>query len=531
MKTRDDIDGDVPAVPEPPLREQERSRGRRWLTGLIALLVMALVVGTSAVVFAQFVARQGHSPSGSTNAPVGGRKGTGTGMAAPPAGQWAAVLSGYEISSLVAARSDPSVLYACASHMNGNSSNASSVAYTLLRSSDYGTHWQDVGSKAGFGTSCLTAVNPANSNDVYVVGAPVASPTASVAASTMLWHSTDGGQTWTTILPTLRVPGSLSPTQWQVQQIRIEGGQLYGLQWFAGQAQSRGQDVQPLRLPMARLVTSVDGGQTWTVVDSSFIQTNQGLRDYAIDPTSTRTIYELVGVSGFVHPGTQPGENIVQPAFAYNVSLYKTTDGGATWHLLLSHLPYASLLYLAADNPQVLYVGGSVGPLPYTTGRTTIVSPAAFGFFQLHVSTDGGASWKLATDNTQALLVRGWFVSPDGRAFLATAGEAGVLPRSTPTAVRGTAVPTGQSSKPGMTQGAMAAQAGSAMLQPITTPPPAYPIVKSYDPATGAWSNVTMAPDYGVLSTLTPAGTNGGAILWLLAGNNVSPVLYRYITL
>ena len=90
-------------------------------------------------------------------------------------------------------------------------SSTATIAYTLLRSSDYGAHWQDVGMKGGSGTSCQAAVNPANSNDVYVVGTKVASPTASVAATYMLWHSTDGGQNWAALLPTLRPQSGLAP--------------------------------------------------------------------------------------------------------------------------------------------------------------------------------------------------------------------------------------------------------------------------------------------------------------------------------
>jgi hypothetical protein len=67
------------------------------------------------------------------------------------------------------------------------------------------------------------------------------------------------------------------------------------------------------------------------------------------------------------------------------------------------------------------------------------------------------------------------------------------------------------------------------VLVPVTTPPPAYPLVKSYDPATSTWSPVTNAPASGVLFALTPSGTNGGAVLWLLGSNNVSQVLLRYV--
>jgi hypothetical protein len=374
------------------------------------------------------------------------------------------------------------------------------------------------------------AVNPANSDDVYVMGAPAAGSTASIPAPYMLWHSTDGGQTWTVILPTLHAPAILTSTAWQVQQISIEGSNLYGIQSFPGQTgiNPQGKNVQPRVQPMTRLVMSVDGGHNWTVVDSQFIRTNQGVRDYAIDPINTRTMYELVGIS-FLAPIVQPSNTHVEPAFSYNVSLYKTTDGGATWNLLLGNLPFSSQLRLATGNPRVLYIGGAIGPIPYAVEAPTASYPysTAFGFFQLRVSTDGGATWKLATSATQVLMVKGWFVSPDGRAFLATAGEGSILPAGQSTAVAATVVPGGQ--KQGTSSGVVVIQPRSKVLVPVTTPPPAYPLVKSYDPATSTWSPVTNAPASGVLFALTPSGTNGGAVLWLLGSNNVSQVLLRYV--
>src|ERR1700726_2575271 len=171
MQTQDDIDVQTTTAPSSP----RRPKGKRWLTGLIVLLVIVLVVGTSAVVFAQFVGRQHTTPG----------NGTGIGTIASPAGHWAARLNGYTISSLVAARNNPTVLYLCATPTHSASS-SSSATYTILRSSDFGTHWQNVGSKAGLGNSCQVAVNPTNSDDVYVVGAPAVGSTASVPAPYML---------------------------------------------------------------------------------------------------------------------------------------------------------------------------------------------------------------------------------------------------------------------------------------------------------------------------------------------------------
>src|SRR5579875_93833 len=467
MKTEQDVD-----VQTMPSAEPQRGRGRWGM--LVALLVVVLIVGASAAVFAQ-LARQRGNPSS-------------TGVSAPPTGQWVAVLSNYEISSLVASPADPNVLYACALPLGSKGGQR----YTILRSSDAGTNWQNMGNTFGLGSSCDLAVNPANSSDLYVAGNTAVQPTASNAASYMLWHSSDGGQTWTAILPSLSAPTPQQAAPWQVQQLSMEGSKLYGIQWFPA---SKGV-VQPRTVqPQSRLVMSADGGHSWTVVDSHFVSASLSVRGYAVDASNTRTLYELVATSFLpFQPGMQPANTDVQPAFSSTVSLYKTTDGGSTWRLLVSQLPYTTQLQLASANPQVLYLGGAIAPLPYIPKvEPANPTPAPFGYFQLRVSTDGGATWKMATSNTQLLLNKGWFVGPAGRAFLAANQS---LSSSSPTAA--------------------------------TAPVSANPSIKSYDPATGKWGDVTTAPASGVLIALTPT-VNNGAVLWLLASSNTSNTLYRYV--
>src|SRR5712664_4377463 len=94
MKTQHTDTAGTSAVPPTPAR----SKRKGWLAGVGAIIVVVLVVGLSALVFAQL--RQ-HQANQST-------------MSTPPSGQWKQVLQGYAITSIVAARSNPSVLYACA---------------------------------------------------------------------------------------------------------------------------------------------------------------------------------------------------------------------------------------------------------------------------------------------------------------------------------------------------------------------------------------------------------------------------------
>src|SRR6266568_7263872 len=70
-------------------------KNKPWFTVLGAIIVVALIVTVSAVVFARLAQR--HSA-----------------QTAPPPGQWESVLTGYTLTSLVATPGNPAVLYTCA---------------------------------------------------------------------------------------------------------------------------------------------------------------------------------------------------------------------------------------------------------------------------------------------------------------------------------------------------------------------------------------------------------------------------------
>ena len=97
MKTEDAIDEQI----TPPGPGQGHSKGTSWLAGLGAIFVVALVIGASAIVFAQLGQ---HHKSQSSNPSI------------PPPGKWVQVLNGYTLASLAAGDSNPSILYACAVH-------------------------------------------------------------------------------------------------------------------------------------------------------------------------------------------------------------------------------------------------------------------------------------------------------------------------------------------------------------------------------------------------------------------------------
>ena len=130
-----------------------RPKRNRWLAGIGAIIVVVLLVGLSALVFAQLKQHQAAQTSPT-----------------PPTAHWKQVLKGYTLISLNAARSDPAIVYACAVRETQNASPQSNTnAITILRSADFGDHWQDIGGGVVAGGTCQLAVNSANSNDIYAV--------------------------------------------------------------------------------------------------------------------------------------------------------------------------------------------------------------------------------------------------------------------------------------------------------------------------------------------------------------------------
>src|SRR5258708_26797834 len=386
MKTQHTDTAGTPAVPPSPAR----SKRKGWLAGVGTIIVVVLVVGLSALVFAQLRQHQANQSTTST----------------PPSGQWKRVLQGYTISSIAAARSNPSVLYACAMQ-TPVTSQASRGSATVLRSADFGAHGQDIGRKASIGNTGELAVTPASSNEIYVVGAA-----SSSQSSAVLKHSTDGGQTWETIQPVLHVPGVQAPVVWFIQQIQLEGTHLFGLQWILPRAYIN----QPIKVPylLPRLVTSTDGGHNWTVIDGQVATQKLGVRSYAVDPTDPDTIYALFG--GVLLPFEVAVPNDVLPVFGFKQELFKTTDGGATWHLVLNNIPFGSQVQLASGNPRIIYVGGTLGPVPLLR-EAEPADPIPVASFHLQVSNDGGASWQLVAIPSDMLSIQNWYVSPGGQVY------------------------------------------------------------------------------------------------------------------
>ncbi len=510
-------DGQMPPTVPP-------KRGNSWLTGFGALVTVLVLVGLSVALFSFWKApKQG---SGGKNA------------------MWSLMLTGYTVSQIVVAPSDATVLYACATKVSPavQVDGINVPAYTVLRSSDSGAHWQDIGSNAQLGNRCQLAVNPANSDDLYAVG-NFSNASSNPSARAVLRHSTDGGQTWGTLTPTFTT--TAVPTMWNIQQLSMVGNTLFGVQSLPiVLAPPPGQMRPTVLIPQGRLVKSIDGGQTWTVVDGYFAPASLGVGSYAVDPTNAQTIYEIA------IPPTLPTRIAPSQGGAVSIqgnALYKSVDGGAHWTLLLSSMPYGSVVQLASNQPNIVYAGSTsrYAPLvPRVASSGSGQAATVTGRFGIQVSSDGGAHWGSVPNPSDMPSVQDWFVAPDGTLYVSS----GFSEFGSPTVSKGTATLVGTvtlSKVAGIGQGGSSSSAsgtpGSSLPNDgsnATVPTngatlPASGLgtsasIMRYDPVSQQWQHETDAPAYSTLLAVT-ASSQSHTALWAFSFKENVLQLYRYI--
>jgi hypothetical protein len=193
------------------------------------------------------------------------------------------------------------------------------------------------------------AVDPADPNTIFV--AP---------AGGGVWKTTNGGTDWT----------ALTDDQETLSMGAIAVAPSNPNVIYAGTGEgNNSQDSNYGR----GILTSTDGGSTWT------LQTNGGLFDLlttskiAVDPTNADVAYAAMA---------DYGNNAYFANF--NTGIWKTTDGGVTWTNTTSTVNYwYSWTDVAIDptDPSTLYAA-----LAYPGGDSSN---------GVYKSTDGGATWSL----------------------------------------------------------------------------------------------------------------------------------------
>ena len=238
------------------------------------------------------------------------------------------------------------------------------------------------------------AVAPSDPNIVYVgTGEPDIRSQHSYGIG--LFKSTDAGKTWHSI--------GLAATR-QIGKIVVNPADP-NLVYVA--ALGHAYKANPER----GVYRSTDGGAHWKkILWSQNDPDNVGAIDLALDPQHPGTIYASLWAT------RRPPWAVYAPSNMPGGGLYKSTNGGDTWHQLGGGLPADDFvgkigIAVAPSNPNRLYavvddLGTSIARSYRVPAPTGPNAPKPSG--GIYISDDAGATWRLVNSEPR-LWTRGWY--------------------------------------------------------------------------------------------------------------------------
>ena len=232
----------------------------------------------------------------------------------------------------------------------------------VFKSIDYGQTWQPIFDDQPTASIGAIAVAPSNPNVVYVgSGEGLHRPDLSVGDG--VYKSTDAGKTWTHL--------GLHDGQ-QIPQLAVDPKNADRI-FVAVAGHPYGPNEE------RGIYRSIDGGKTFEKV--LYRDENVGASDVQIDPNNPAIVYAALWESR-----EGPWENGV---FNGNGGgIFKSVDGGKTWHQLTKGLPdniVQANLAIAPSAPKTLFAAV----------RTKTIG-------KLYRSDDGGETWHGTTDDPRA---------------------------------------------------------------------------------------------------------------------------------
>ncbi len=231
----------------------------------------------------------------------------------------------------------------------------------VWKSDDYGRTWNPIFDHEPTQSIGAIAVAASDPNIVYVAsGEGLHRPDLSVGNG--IYKSTDAGKTWTHqgLVDGQQIPALAVDPRDPNKVFAAVLGHPYG------PSEERG------------LYRSTDGGQNWQKVISK--DENTGASDVEIDPSNPDVIYASMWE---VREGPWEDGNTFN---ASGGGLFKSTDGGNTWHQLTSGLPKdLSQIYVAIA--------------PSDSRRLYATLSTASGKLSVYRSEDAGDSWAQITED------------------------------------------------------------------------------------------------------------------------------------
>ncbi|HET8552125.1 MAG TPA: glycoside hydrolase [Gammaproteobacteria bacterium] len=271
---------------------------------------------------------------------------------------WRAIgpLRGGRMHALDAVPGNPPVFYAGAD--NGG----------IWKSSDYGRTWKPIFDKQSTGSIGSIAVAPSDPNIIYVgSGEGIIRPDGAIGNG--MYKSTDAGKTWTHL--------GLRDTQ-KIARVIVDPHNPNRL-FVAAMGHPYGPNKQ------RGIFRSTDGGKTFEKV--LYIDAYTSGDDVDFDPSNPQILYATMW-----QQQQAPWES--DSFGGTSGGIFKSTDGGDTWHRLTAGLPpkvSQVQLVVAPSDPARLYASVATGHDVY-----------------IYRSDDAGAHWrKITTDPRPAARVGG----------------------------------------------------------------------------------------------------------------------------
>jgi photosystem II stability/assembly factor-like uncharacterized protein len=164
--------------------------------------------------------------------------------------------------------------------------------------------------------------------------------------------------------------------------------------------------------PERGVFRSLDGGKTWKKgLASGTDPDSVGAIELALNPKNPKVLFASLWAT------RRPPWSVYAPSYMPGSGLYKSTDGGDTWHQLHGGLPDDNFvgkigIAVAPSNPNMLWAvvddNGSAtartGGPPSGTADTNTPKPTG-GVYR---SSDAGTTWHLVNDESR-LWGRGWY--------------------------------------------------------------------------------------------------------------------------
>jgi photosystem II stability/assembly factor-like uncharacterized protein len=239
----------------------------------------------------------------------------------------------------------------------------------VWKSINAGRTWSPVFDGQPIASIGAIGVAPSNPNIVYV-GSGEADMRSQISYGNGIYKSTDAGRTWRHV--------GLDDTR-QIGRVLVDASNP-DIVFVAALGHAYGAN------PDRGIYRSRDGGATWQKV--LFHNDNVGAIDLAFDPVSSQVIY------GTLWNTRRPPWSVYPPSYGPGGGVFKSTDGGTTWHQLTSGLP----------TERVGRIGLAVAPAD-ARRLYAIVDAKDGGFFR---SDDGGAAFHRQSDDAR-IWGRGWY--------------------------------------------------------------------------------------------------------------------------